>query len=107
MMVNALYSCSVNMVLTIWCENVILDREILELALWYTASEKPYAPPMTNTMSFPTYEILSCRIFANSVEENSFPCSSSRITSSAGLIFFRIRVVEENNVGVRPQHVKE
>ena len=58
-MVKALYSCSVKMALTIWCENVILEREIFESALLYTASENPYAPPMMKTMSFPTYDILS------------------------------------------------
>ena len=32
-MVKALYNCSVNIALTIWCENVIFEREIFELAL--------------------------------------------------------------------------
>ena len=37
MIVKALYSCSAKMALTIWCEKVILEREILEFALEYTS----------------------------------------------------------------------
>lgn len=33
MIVKALYSCSVKIALTIWCENVILDRDIIPLLL--------------------------------------------------------------------------
>lgn len=39
--VHALYICSLMISLIIWCENVILDSDILSLALSYTCFEKP------------------------------------------------------------------
>ena len=41
MIVKLRYSCSVNITLTIWCENVMRERETMPLLLEYTASEKP------------------------------------------------------------------
>lgn len=41
MMVQARYSCSVKISLTIWCENVIFDKDTISLARLYTLSEKP------------------------------------------------------------------
>ena len=40
MMVMARYNCSAKIILTIWWEKVIFDKEIFSLHLLYTASEK-------------------------------------------------------------------
>lgn len=90
MIVNALYSCSVKITLAIWWENVILDMEIKPLLLPYTSFEKPYGPPMTKTRSLAPASSFFPIAPAHSTDEYSLPCSSSRITSSVSLRFFRI-----------------
>ena len=88
-MLHARYSCSTKIRRTIWCENVILESEIFSFALLYTASEKPYAPPITNTRCFAVF-CFFCNHAAKSIDRNSFPCSSSSTTVSAVCISRRI-----------------
>ena len=70
------------MTLTIWCENVISEREIMEDALEYTSRENPYAPPTTKTMFLPLRTILSCRNAAKSTDLYLLPLSSRSTSSS-------------------------